>query len=114
MSRRNAQFEEIAVEVGAVAGDGVVFLQVGLDRFQAFHAHIGRIAEDDVEAAVGNDLRESGRPVEGARRKGGVGDQAVADTQPGFEALQRLADCAVLSHNESLVISMDSGFRLTP
>ncbi len=98
----HAQLEKIAVEVGAVAGDGVVFLEVGLDGFQALHAHVGWIAEDDVEAAYplprplsrrarGEDLGEGGKPVEGARGIGGVGDQAVADTQVGFEALQRLA-----------------------
>ena len=48
----HAFLEEIGVEIGALGGDGVMSREIGLRRFEIFHPHIGRIAEDDIEAAA--------------------------------------------------------------
>ena len=63
----HAALVKIGVEVGAIGGDAVMFLQIGLDRFDIFHPHIGRIADHDIEAAALEHLRKGRAPVERPR-----------------------------------------------
>ena len=66
-------------------------LQVRLVGRNPLLADIGRVADDDVEAALLEDLGEGGLPVERPGMDGRVGDDAVADADGVVEAGQRLA-----------------------
>ena len=110
----HALLEEIGVEVGALVGDDVVLCQPGLDRLQKFHPHIGRIADDDVEAALREDFRKRRIPVERPRVGCLVMDEAVAGPDRVVELCNWCWRRAVFSQSERRVISTDSTLRSTP
>src|ERR1019366_7483158 len=84
-------FEEVNEDVG----DPVVALEsalpVGLERGDPFLPDVGRVAGDDVEAALGEDFGEGGLPVEGFGMHRLIADDAVALTDDVIEAGQALA-----------------------
>jgi hypothetical protein len=66
-------------------------LKVGLVGGNPLLADIRRIADDDVETALLEHLRESGLPIEGPGVYGRVGDDTVADADAVVEARECLA-----------------------
>ena len=69
----------------------VVGFQPRLEGREEFLPHIRRVADDDIEAALGEDLGERGLPVEGLGVRGGITDDAVALADRVVEAGERLA-----------------------
>lgn len=88
-----AAFVEIAVEIGPVGNDLIPLFQIGFQQLQKFHPHIGRVAQDHVEAAFSKDAREGRFPGEGVIEIGEVAvlNQAVTDADAARQAVQNLA-----------------------
>ena len=65
-----------------------MLFEIGLLRFQKLHAHIGRIADHDIEAAARENIREGRVPVERPIRERWIVDEAVAAVDRRFKVLQ--------------------------
>ena len=66
-------------------------LQPQLERAEQLLPYVGRVADNDIEAALGEDFGEGGLPVEGLGCPRRVADDAVALTDCVVEAGQALA-----------------------
>ena len=83
-----AQFVEVDVEVGHAVVGVVVGFQPRLEGGEQLLPDVGRVADHDVEAALGEDFGEGGLPVEGLGVDGRVADDAVALADGVVEAGQ--------------------------
>src|ERR1035437_8504055 len=71
-------------------------LPVGFERCDPFLPDVGRVADHDVEAALGEDFGEGGLPVEGLGMHWRVAEDAAALANGVVEAGQALAARAAL------------------
>jgi hypothetical protein len=55
-----------------------MLLEVGLNSLDQFHPHVGRVADDAIEAATGEHFGKRGAPIKRTIGVGGIVDQAVA------------------------------------
>ena len=78
LQRPHAQFVEIDIQVRHAVEDFVVGLQPQFVGAEQFLPDVGRVADDDIEAALGEDLGEGGLPVKGLGMDRRVADDAVA------------------------------------
>ena len=113
-SSRTPEFVEIDIEVRHAVEDFVVGLQPRLEGREQFLPDVGRVADDDIEAALGEDFGEGGLPVEGFGMDRRVADDAVALADGVVEAGQCLPRAAVLIQRLSWQIWMASALRSTP
>ena len=80
-------------------------LQPLLERAEQLLPDVGRVAGDDIEAALGEDLGEGGLPVEGFGVDRGVADDAVALADGVVEAGQLFAARGGLDPEAKYLIS---------
>ena len=67
-------------------------LQPRLEGAEQFLPDVGRVADDDIEAALGEDFGEGGLPIEGFRMDGTAADDAVVLADGVVEAGLRIYD----------------------